>query len=148
MLFHLMLNLQRNTTPDQVRTLLESISNILKEHKEVETGTLPVRFIGVGTYSLDLEIFVYILTRSGDQFLTIQQDLLLRILDAVEGAGTALALPTQASINYSLESLQSPNGNRDTAEARGTQRCIESSRHISSLRVRHQESASLSGLGR
>jgi len=119
MLFRLMLNLQRNTTPDQVRTLLESISNILKEHQEVEAGSLPVRFIGVGTYSLDLEIFVYILTRSGDQFLTIQQDLLLRILDAVEGAGTALALPTQASINYSLESLQSANGAREPQEIRG-----------------------------
>lgn len=73
-LFHLTLNLQRDTTPDQVRTLLESISNILREHPKVEAGNLPVRFVGVGTYSLDLEVFVYILTRSGDEFLTIQQD--------------------------------------------------------------------------
>jgi MscS family membrane protein len=104
MLFHLTLNLRRDTTPDQVRALLESIARILAAHSEVETGALPVRFVGVGTYSLDVEIFVYVLTRDGDKFLQLQQDLLLQILDAVEHAGTALALPTQASVNYS------PNG--------------------------------------
>ena len=60
-----------------------------------------MRFVGVGTYSLDVEIFTYVLTRDGDKFLQLQQDLLLQILDAVEHAGTALALPTQASVAYS-----------------------------------------------
>lgn len=101
MLFHVTLNLRRDTTPDQVRTLLESIASILAGHTEVETGALPVRFVGVGTYSLDVEIFTYVLTRDGDKFLELQQDLLLQILDAVEDAGTALALPTQASVSYS-----------------------------------------------
>ena len=59
---------------------------------------MPVRFVGVGTYSLDLEVFAYALTADGDQFLQIQQDLLLGILDAIEDAGAALALPTQTSI--------------------------------------------------
>jgi hypothetical protein len=45
-----------------------------------------------------------VLTRDGDDFLRTQQDLLLRILDAVKDAGTALALPTQASIDYSNNS--------------------------------------------
>jgi hypothetical protein len=71
----------------------------------------------VGTYSLDLEVFVYILTRSGDEFLTIQQDLLLWIVDAVEAAGTALALPTQASINYSFGSAPGPNGTPEPQKA-------------------------------
>jgi hypothetical protein len=44
---------------------------------------------------------VYILTHDGDEFMTLRQDLLLRILDAIASAGTALALPTQASIVYS-----------------------------------------------
>jgi MscS family membrane protein len=101
MLFHVTLNLRRDSTPDQVRTVLNSISRILVSHPAVEPGALPVRFVGVGTYSLDIEIFVYVLTRSGDEFLRIQQDLLLKILDAVKEAGTALALPTQASIDYS-----------------------------------------------
>jgi len=101
MLFHVTLNLRRDTTPDQVRKLLDSIGGVLADHPTVEPGALPVRFVGVGTYSLDVEIFVYILTRDGDEFLKTQQNLLLKILDAVEDAGTALALPTQASVSYS-----------------------------------------------
>ena len=100
MLFHVTLNLRRDSTPDQVRTVLNSIARILAGHSDIELGTLPVRFVGVGTYSLDIEIFIYVLTRNGDAFLRTQQELLLSILDAVKDAGTALALPTQASINY------------------------------------------------
>jgi MscS family membrane protein len=104
MLFHVTLNLRRESTPDQVRVVLSSIAAILASHSSVEPGALPVRFIGVGTYSLDIEIFNYVLTRDGDEFLKTQQDLLLKILDAVKDAGTALALPTQASIDYSPNS--------------------------------------------
>ena len=101
MLFHVTLNLRRDSTPDQVRIVLQSIGRILAENSKVEAGAFPVRFVGVGTYSLDIEIFVYVLTRNFDDFLRTQQDLLLKILDGVKDAGTALALPTQASIDYS-----------------------------------------------
>jgi len=103
MLFHFTFNLRRDTTPDQVRTLLDAITKILAKHSQVEAGALPVRFIGVGTYSLDLEVSAYVLTRNGDKFLEIQQELLLRILDEVEAAGTTLALPTQTSLIYPVE---------------------------------------------
>jgi MscS family membrane protein len=110
MLFHFTLNVRRDTKPDQVRELLGSIAKILGENPKLETGALPVRFVGVGTYSLDVEIFTYVLTKDGDEFMRIQQDLYLRILDAVEAAGTALALPTQANISYSAVSAPQPNG--------------------------------------
>jgi len=60
-----------------------------------------VRFVGVGTYSLDIEIFVYVLTSNFDEFLRTKQELLLSILEAVNDAGTALALPSQVTIDYS-----------------------------------------------
>jgi MscS family membrane protein len=101
MWFHLTLNLRRDTMPDQVRGLLQSITQALKEHPKVETGALPVRFIGVGTYSLDLEVFAYVLTPNFDEFLQIQEELLLWILDAIQAAGTALAVPTQAYFSLS-----------------------------------------------
>jgi MscS family membrane protein len=99
--FHPTMNLRRDTTPKQVRNILEAIRRILTEDPKVETGALPVRFIGAGSYSLDIEIFAYIRTKDYDEYLKIQQDLLLRIMDAISAAGTALALPTQASISYS-----------------------------------------------
>lgn len=101
MLFHVTLNLRLESTPDQVRRVLDSIGRILADHSDIEPGAVPVRFVGVGSYSLDIEIFIYILTRSYDDFLRTQQELLLNILDAVKDAGTALALPSQVTIDYS-----------------------------------------------
>jgi hypothetical protein len=49
---------------------------------------------------LDLDVSAYILTSDDDEFSRVQQELLLRILEAVEAVGTRLALPTQASLNY------------------------------------------------
>jgi len=100
-LFHITLNLFRDTTPEQVRMVLESVGETLRNHPEIEEGAMPIRFIGLGSYSLDLEVFVYVLTTDGDEFLKIQQELLLTILDEIAAAGTALALPTQASVDYS-----------------------------------------------
>lgn len=102
MLFHIKLNLRRDTSPDQVRAVLQSVREILKD-PVIEPGNIPVRFVGVGEYSLDVEVFVYARTEDGDEFLKIQQELLLKILDAVAAAGTALALPTQASVEYLID---------------------------------------------
>lgn len=110
-LFHVTLNLKRDTTPAQVRSVLQSITQLLKENSKFETGALPVRFVGIGTYSLDVEIFIYVLTLDGDEFMKIQQDLFLAILDAVEAAGTALAVPTQAMIAYGTGPIPAPSSN-------------------------------------
>ena len=108
--FHITLNLLRDTTPEQVRAVLESVGRTLRTWPKIEAGALPVRFIGLGSYSLDLEVFVYVLTTDGDEFLRIQQELLLTILDEVAAAGTALALPTQASVDYSPTRQPVPEG--------------------------------------
>ncbi len=52
-----------------------------------------MRFIGVGAYSLDVEVIAYVKTTDYDEFLAVQQELLLRMLQAVEQAGTGLAVP-------------------------------------------------------
>jgi MscS family membrane protein len=95
--FHPTLNLRRDTTSDQLLDVLSSVREILKANPKVETGNLPVRFVGVGPYSLDVEVVAYINTTDYDEFLAIQQELLLRMLKAVETAGTALAVPLQES---------------------------------------------------
>ncbi len=58
-----------------------------------------MRFIGVGAYSLDVEVEVYVTTSNGEEFLAIQQELLLKLLQAVEQSGTSLAVPLQESVN-------------------------------------------------
>jgi MscS family membrane protein len=95
--FHPTMNLRRDTTSDQLMEVLSSFRNILAEDPKVETGKLPVRFIGVGPYSLDVEVGAYVNTLDYEEFLALQQELLLKMLQAVERAGTGLAVPLQES---------------------------------------------------
>ena len=95
--FHPMLSLRRDTTSEQLKQVLADSREILKSQPKVELGKIPVRFVGLGSYSLDVEINVYVTTSDYDEFLAVQQELLLQLLQAVERAGTALAVPWQQS---------------------------------------------------
>jgi len=94
-LFQTKLNLRRDTTSEQLSQVVSSIHEILKGHGKIEAGPIPVRFVGVGPYSLDVEVVVYVTTSNYDEFLAIQQELLMKMLQAVEKAGTSLAVPLQ-----------------------------------------------------
>ena len=96
--FHPMVNLRRDTTSEQLQRVLASFRAILAGHPKVEAGKMPVRFVGVGAYSLDVEVVAYVTTSDYDEFLEIQQTLLLQLLQAVEQAGTGLAVPLQESV--------------------------------------------------
>jgi MscS family membrane protein len=96
--FHVTLNLRRDTTSDQLLQVLSALRDIVKQHAKLETGDIPVRFIGIGKYSLDVEVFAYVLTSDYDLFLGIQQELLLEMLRAVERAGASLAVPLVENI--------------------------------------------------
>jgi MscS family membrane protein len=93
--FHPTLNLRRDTTSDQLLKVLSSFREILRGQPKVEMGPIPVRFVGVGAYSLDVEVAAYVKTADYDEFLALQQELLLKMLQGVEQAGTALAVPLQ-----------------------------------------------------
>jgi hypothetical protein len=47
---------------------------------------------------------------SDDEFSQIQEELLVRILEAAEAAGTRFALPIQAGINYNADVTRAGNG--------------------------------------
>jgi hypothetical protein len=40
--------------------------------------------MGVGAYSLDIEVVAYVMTADCDEFLALQQELLLKMLQAVQ----------------------------------------------------------------
>ena len=108
--FHPTLNLRRDTTSEQLSRVLASLREILASHPKVETGPIPVRFIGVGAYSLDVEVNAYVKTADFDEFLAIQQELLLRMLQAVEQAGTGLAVPLTESFQPGSAPRGTPSG--------------------------------------
>ena len=89
------LHLRCDTTPVQLRAVLERLRALLKDHPQVTDDPARVRFIGFGDYSLDLEIFAYVGTSDFNEFLACQEDLNLRIMRIIEEAGTGLALPSR-----------------------------------------------------
>jgi MscS family membrane protein len=99
MWFHPTLSLRRDTTSDQLQQVLASFREILVSRAIVETGKTPVRFIGVGPYSLDVEVDAYVTTADSDEFVATRQELLIEMLKAIEHAGTALAVPIQESFD-------------------------------------------------
>ncbi len=97
--FHQTFSLRRDTTSEQLLEVLSSIDQVLVGHPKVQTGKIPARFIGVGSYSLDVEADAYVTTADYDEFMAIRQELLIQMLQAVEHAGTGLAVPIQESFD-------------------------------------------------
>ncbi len=96
-LFKTVLNLRYETTPDQLRYILAELRTLLLGHPKVTPDPARVRFVGMGTYSLDVEIFAYLRCQDQNAFLAIQEDLLLRMIDIVNESGTGFAFPSQTT---------------------------------------------------
>ena len=88
---HTPIGVRYETTPDQLRHVLVEIRRMLYAHPQVDPRPARIRFVNFGAYSLDLEIFAYVLTADYDEFLAIQEDIYLRIMDIVEQSGTGFA---------------------------------------------------------
>ena len=54
-----------------------------------------MRFTGLGADSLSVEIFSYVHAANFEEFLEVQEDLTLRIMDIVAASGTGFAFPSQ-----------------------------------------------------
>ena len=93
--YHPCLKLRYETTPEQIRYVLVEVRKMLYAHPKVLSEPLSVRFRGFNDYSLDLDVFAYIGVKEYSESLEVAEDLNLRIMDIVTGAGTAFALPTQ-----------------------------------------------------
>ena len=89
------LGLRIETTPAQVRAVLDGVRQRLAADPRVEKQTLRVRFLKLGAYTLDVEVFAYVLAADFAAYLEAQEELLFLILEAIEAAGTGLALPSQ-----------------------------------------------------
>ncbi|WP_018622037.1 mechanosensitive ion channel family protein [Spirosoma luteum] len=95
LLFNPTLQLRYETTPDQIRYLLAELRSLLRNHPKVNPDPARVRFVALGENSLDLAVFAYINTSDFNEFLGIQEDLMLQMIDIVDGSGTGFAFPSQ-----------------------------------------------------
>jgi len=95
--FHHVACLRYETTAGQMQTVLEGIRNLLSSHPNVETESTRVRFIHLGTFSLNLDVFAYIVAIDWNHFLEVQEALLFALMEIVRSAGTEIAFPSQTT---------------------------------------------------
>ncbi|MEE9374761.1 MAG: mechanosensitive ion channel family protein, partial [Rhizobiaceae bacterium] len=93
--FQTVLTMRYETTPDQIRYLLLEVRTLLYSHARVLEKPARVRFVGLGSHSLDIEIFCYVKSKNYDSYLEVREDILLRIMDIVKDSGTDFAFPSQ-----------------------------------------------------
>jgi MscS family membrane protein len=89
------LGLRYESTPDQLRSVLGMVRELLKAHPRVDPATARVRFVEFGESSLDIEVYAHVTTTDRVEFLGIQEDILLRVMDIIEQGGTSLAFPSR-----------------------------------------------------
>ncbi|HKM66694.1 MAG TPA: mechanosensitive ion channel domain-containing protein [Candidatus Acidoferrum sp.] len=92
------IRLRYDLSPDHVRYVLGKIQDLMIEDPKVEDSTARVRFLRFAEYALEVEIYCYILEPDYSAYLASQEQLLLKIMDAIEKAGAVLALPTQTTL--------------------------------------------------
>ncbi len=96
-LFQHTFTLRHQTTADQLRFVLAGARTLLYQHPKVEQPTARVRLLRFTATGLEIELFAYITAVEFEEFLAIQEDLLLRSMDIIEAGGAALAVPSQTT---------------------------------------------------
>jgi MscS family membrane protein len=93
--FRHIVGLRYETTPDQLRTIVADIQRMLADEPFVDAASVRVRFFRLGAFSLDVELFAYVLARDWGHFLEVQEKLLFSVTTLVERAGAQIAFPSQ-----------------------------------------------------
>jgi MscS family membrane protein len=96
--FHPTLSLRRDTPVEKIQEAIKAVERVLREHPKVDPTGVPVRFTKIATEGYLLEVFSYVLTKDGDEFLRLQSELLLTILKCLGEVGVRVAIPFQESV--------------------------------------------------
>jgi MscS family membrane protein len=105
--FHPDVRLRYDTTPAQLRRVLDGCRRLLAAHPSVMREDQRVRFHRVAPYSFDVEIVAYVMARDWNEFLQIQEQLLFGVTELVDRSGSALALPFQTTYLAAREQQES-----------------------------------------
>lgn len=89
------IGLRYETRLEQLRYVLARLREMCLAHPRIDNDTLRVRFEGYGASSQDIELRVYALTRDWSEFFAIREDIMLRVGEIVEEAGTSFAFPSR-----------------------------------------------------
>jgi len=97
-LFRQTVRLRYDLAPDHIRYALQELRAILKQNNQIEDASARVRLLRFGDVGTEVEVYAYVLVREFVEFLSIQESLLLSIVDTLERTGAAVAFPSQATL--------------------------------------------------
>lgn len=126
------LNLRYETSPEQVKYLLQELRAMMLAHPRVIPDPARVRFVALGAHSIDLEIFAYVHANNFDEYLEVQEDLLLRCMDVVNQSGTGFAFPSQTLYVARDDGI-------DKAKARNAEESVRDWQQNGSLQGAHRD---------
>ena len=95
MVLNMNIGLRYETTPDQLRVVLVQLREMLLAHPCITEEPARVRATALGEYAINLELSGYVDTADWNEFLSVQEDVILRIIEIVADAGTAFAFPSR-----------------------------------------------------
>jgi MscS family membrane protein len=93
--FHHIVGVRYQTTSRQLGAIIDGIRSRLVAHPSMDVESVRVRLFRFGPSSLDIELFAYVFAGDWGQFMQIQEELLLGVMEIVERSGAAIALPSQ-----------------------------------------------------
>ena len=112
------LQLRYETTAEQMRYILAALRELLVKHPKVNPDPARVRFVGYGAYSKDVEVHAYLDCQDQNTFLAMQEDVLLRIEDIIDEAGSGFAFPSQTTYLSRDQGVDSEQGKEAEAKVR------------------------------
>jgi MscS family membrane protein len=104
-------SLRIETKIDQLRFVLSEVQMMLNEHPAIESGTSRVRVISLAGAAFELELFAYGKTGDWTELTAIRQDVILKIVVIVDGAGTGFAAPTRLTYQSKDPGLDAEKAN-------------------------------------
>jgi len=93
--FHPLVGLRYETTPAQLRSIVTGVRELLTAHPKLDSLSVRVNFLRLGASSVDVDIFAYVFAIDWVDFLEIQGELLLSVMDIIKQAGAEIAFPSQ-----------------------------------------------------
>ena len=90
-----LLRLRPEATLEQLRVLIVHIRRLLLQHPMIDEDPVRVRLMGIGEYSININMMAYIKCCDHEEFMAVQEDILFAALAYVEQVGATIAHSTQ-----------------------------------------------------
>ncbi|KUO60453.1 MAG: mechanosensitive ion channel protein [Gracilibacter sp. BRH_c7a] len=89
------LGVMYSTPKEKIKTCVERIDRMLREHEEIDQELIMVRFNEFNDSSLDLFLYFFTKTTSWVEYLQVKEDINLKIMDILEQENVSVAFPSR-----------------------------------------------------